>query len=134
MNTITAMILCSALASFTSPALAGDDDCGAPMSRWQPRAAILDVAKAQGWTVRKIEVDDGCYQIKGTDRQGRQIKAKLDPETLAIVKVKGREKSDNDEGHLAPKGEGKSARPPTAFPAPAPTSTGLIGKPSAAVN
>ena len=30
----------------------------------------------------------GCYEIRGTDAQGRTFKAKIDPETLKVLKMK----------------------------------------------
>jgi hypothetical protein len=66
-------------------ALADDDDCRVPMADWQPREAVQAMAEAQGWTVRRIKTDDGCYEIKGRDAQGREIEVKIDPATLAVV-------------------------------------------------
>ncbi|WP_338024995.1 PepSY domain-containing protein [Aliiroseovarius sediminis] len=70
----------------TGMAFAGDD-CRVPKADWQPREAVQAMAEKQGWTLRRIETDDGCYEIKGTDAQGREIEAKLDPATLAVVKM-----------------------------------------------
>ncbi|WP_277372292.1 PepSY domain-containing protein [Pseudomonas sp. AA-38] len=65
-----------------------DDDCDVPISLWQSREAVREMAASQGWHLRRLKIDDGCYEIKGTDAQGRAFKAKLDPQTLAIVKFK----------------------------------------------
>ncbi len=67
---------------------ADDDDCAVPMANWQPREAVQKMAESRGWAVRRIKIDDGCYEIKGRDAQGREIKVKIDPRTLAIVKMK----------------------------------------------
>ncbi|OYU38017.1 MAG: hypothetical protein CFE33_18340 [Pseudorhodobacter sp. PARRP1] len=64
-----------------------DEACTVPMADWQPRAAVQQMAEAQGWTVRRIKIDDGCYEIKATDAQGRAIEAKVDPSTLAIMEL-----------------------------------------------
>ena len=69
------------------PALAGDD-CDAPVSSWQTREAVLRMAAAQGWQVQRLKINDGCYEIRGSDAEGRSFKAKIDPQTLAIVKLK----------------------------------------------
>jgi hypothetical protein len=34
--------------------------------------------------VQRIKVDDGCYQVRGTDRNGNKIKAKYSPASLKI--------------------------------------------------
>jgi hypothetical protein len=69
-----------------SSAMAGDD-CSVPMANWQPRDAVEGMAKAQGWTVRRIKVDDGCYEIDGRDAKGRAIEVTVDPATLAIIDI-----------------------------------------------
>lgn len=65
-------------------ALAGDD-CFVPMTDWQPRDAVIRLAEENGWTVRRIKIDDGCYEIKGSDAEGRQIEVTVDPATLLVI-------------------------------------------------
>ena len=89
------MILCLALA--TTPALAGDE-CGVPVQHWQSRDAALRHATSLGWQVRSLKIDDGCYEIRGTDRNGLAFKAKVDPETLEIVKFRHRDRDDDRHG------------------------------------
>ena len=85
-------ILCLALAA--TPASA-DDDCDVPVPLWQSRDAVLQHANRQGWQVQRLKIDDGCYEIRGRDAQGRAFKARLDPQTLRVVKMKLR--NDNHE-------------------------------------
>jgi hypothetical protein len=99
-------------------ALAEDDDCNVPMADWQPREAVQKMAEARGWTVRRIKTDDGCYEIKGRDENGREIEAKVDPRSLAIVDIEG-EDDDEDEGQ----GAGRNAAPAGTV---APPSNGLF--------
>lgn len=77
-----------------------DDDCRVPMADWQPREAVQAMAEAQGWTVRRIKTDDGCYEIKGRDATGREIEVKVDPATLAVVEF---EYEDDEDEHRRPK-------------------------------
>lgn len=79
--------LAAALAA--APALASDD-CDAPVERWQSREAVRQMAARRGWQVQRLKIDDGCYEIRGTDAQGRSFKAKIDPETLQVLKLKQR--------------------------------------------
>jgi hypothetical protein len=78
-------------------AVAVDDDCRVPMADWQPREAVQQMADAQGWTVRRIKTDDGCYEIKGFDASGREIEVKVDPATLAIVEFEYEDDDDDDD-------------------------------------
>jgi hypothetical protein len=83
------------LAALPAGAALADDDCFVPMANWQPREAVSQFAIAQGWDVRRIRIDDGCYEIDGRDAQGRPIEVKLHPGTLQIVEF---EFEDDDHG------------------------------------
>lgn len=80
----TLTILACLAALPLGPAVAGDD-CFVPMADWQPREAAARFAADQGWTARRIRIDDGCYEIVGRDAEGRPIEVKLHPGTLQIV-------------------------------------------------
>ncbi len=95
MNRITTRLVLT-LALIASPALAGDD-CAVPMTDWQPREAVVKLAAEQGWVLRRIRIDDGCYEVIGHDAQGREIEVKLDPATLAVVEMEF--EGDHDERH-----------------------------------
>ena len=82
----TLTILAFLLALPAGVALA-DDDCFVPMAEWQPREAAAAFAAQQGWTVRRIKIDDGCYEIDGIDAEGRAIEAKLNPGNLQIIEL-----------------------------------------------
>jgi|TARA_B110000503_G_scaffold25261_1_gene39880 hypothetical protein len=64
-----------------------DGRCDVPISNWQPRNVVLEFAESNGWTVRRIKTEDGCYAIVGTDAGGNQIEVYIDPATLAIVEL-----------------------------------------------
>lgn len=71
------------------------DDCAAPLNAWKPRDAVRSMAQQKGWQIDKLRIDDGCYEIKGRDVEGRRFKAKLDPVTLDVVRMK---REDDDHG------------------------------------
>ncbi len=101
-----------------------DGDCDAPVSRWQSREAVRQMAAQQGWDVQRLKIDDGCYEVYGKDAQGRSFKAKVDPETLRVVKIKRRD-HDRD-GDRARNHRTDRAAPPAsdgAAPVPAPASS-----------
>ena len=80
------MIAAAALLALAG-AVAADDDCNVPMDQWQPREAVVQLAAKEGWQVQRIKVDDGCYEVRGTDPEGHRIKVKLDPGTLERVQM-----------------------------------------------
>ena len=92
-RTMTRLVL--ALALIANPALA-DEDCAVSMTDWQPREAVVKFAAEQGWTLRRIRIDDGCYEVIGRDAAGRAIEVKLDPATLAVVEMEFEDDRDDD--------------------------------------
>jgi hypothetical protein len=124
---LIAAILLGALAP--GMAVADDDDCSVPMAQWQPREAVEQMAKARGWTVGRIKIDDGCYEIRGQDESGRAIEAKVDPASLTVIRVKQRrQERGGDHEDRESRRRGGEQRTPGAGPAPtvAPPSNGLF--------
>ncbi len=60
--------------------------CNVPMADWQPRDALQEKVRAQGWTISRIKTDDGCYKVYGTNEKGQSVKAKFNPGTLEKMK------------------------------------------------
>jgi hypothetical protein len=75
------------LAVFPAGAAWADDDCFVPMADWQPRDAVARLAKENGWSVLGINIDDGCYEIDGSDAEGRRIEVTVHPATLQVIKL-----------------------------------------------
>ena len=72
-----------------------DDDCFVPMADWQPREAVARLAAEKGWKVRRIKIDDGCYEIIGRDAKGHRIEVTIQPATLEVMAI---EYADDDDG------------------------------------
>lgn len=95
-----------------APFVWAGNDCDAPLNRWQTREAVRQMAEAQGWKIERLKIDDGCYEIRGQDALGRHFKAKIDPETLKVLKIKQREHPREKERELdAHDAERHSRRP-----------------------
>ena len=71
----------------SSGAAAADTPCQAPVQNWLPRDTLRQQLEQQGWQVQRIKVDDGCYEVRGTDRLGNRVKAKYTPATLRMRKL-----------------------------------------------
>lgn len=90
-----ALTILTFLALVPVGAALADDDCLAPMADWQPREAVARLAAENGWTVRRIKIDDGCYEIKGSDAEGRRIEVKVHPATLQVIDVEYEDGDDD---------------------------------------
>ena len=119
-------LLALSLGMAAVPTWAGDD-CDAPVNRWQSREAVRQMAASQGWQIQRLKIDDGCYEIRGTDAQGQAFKAKIDPETLKVLKMKQdrhrRVRDGNHEGEGAVRQNQPQSPDSAAPPSPAPTPT-----------
>lgn len=82
-----ALTILAFLAMLPAASALAEDDCLVPMAEWQPREAVAELAARQGWTVRRIRIDDGCYEIDGRDAEGRALEVKVNPGTLEIVRI-----------------------------------------------
>ncbi|GLQ07997.1 hypothetical protein GCM10007924_32190 [Sneathiella chinensis] len=71
-----------------STAYASDDKCSVPLSEWQPREALQQKLEKDGWTVKRIKTDDGCYEAYAIDEKGRRVEVYFNPKTFDMVKMK----------------------------------------------
>ncbi|MCD2183846.1 PepSY domain-containing protein [Rhizobium sp. GN54] len=75
-----------------SMAHADDDDRRCPnvqLNKWMSEGQLQARVAELGVAVREIEIDDGCYEIKGHNRDGRHIEVRLHPETGEQLFVDG---------------------------------------------
>jgi hypothetical protein len=76
----------------TTVALAGNalaaQKCNVPMADWQPREALQLKLEGDGWKVRSIKSEDGCYEAYALDDTGEKVEAYFDPKSFAMVDMK----------------------------------------------
>jgi hypothetical protein len=70
----------------TSAAVAhGGFQCNEPTKEWKLREELENKLKAEGWEVRKIKIDQGCYEVYGFDGKGQRREAYFNPKTFDLV-------------------------------------------------
>lgn len=84
LTTLASAVLTGLLISGTALA---DNDCTDPVADWQPREVLRQQLEQHDWTIQRIKVDDGCYEVKGVDKKGNKFKAKYAPASLRIQKL-----------------------------------------------
>jgi hypothetical protein len=73
-------------AAIATPAVAtGKMTCNAPQKSWKSMGALETKLKKDGWEVRKAKVDGGCYEVYGTDPQGRRVEAYFHPVSFKML-------------------------------------------------
>ncbi len=86
MNKLHRIILSIVLGLVGHAAMAhGDFKCTEPSKEWQPKEELADKLKADGWDVRKVKIDNGCYEVYGFDGKGKRREAYFNPKTLELV-------------------------------------------------
>lgn len=59
-----------------------------PQETWQPQSKLQELLTSKGWTVRRIKIDGGCYEVYALDEQGQRVEAYFHPGTLERVPTK----------------------------------------------
>ncbi|MEQ8817178.1 MAG: PepSY domain-containing protein [Thalassobaculum sp.] len=65
--------------------------CPADAGQRQPESALRQKLEAEGWQIRRVKIEHGCYEIYAIDAQGHRRERNFDPVTLAPV---GSDKDD----------------------------------------
>jgi len=79
---ITAIII---TCFYAIPALATESKCpSGEESKWMPKDDIKKALTAQGYEVRKIEEEDGCYEAYAL-KDGKKFEIYINPTTGAVV-------------------------------------------------
>lgn len=85
------LLIAAGIAAFATPALAsGKMTCTSDRVQWKSQAELTQAITAQGWQVRKTEVDGGCYEVYGTTPEGDRVEAYFHPVTLEKLLVSRR--------------------------------------------
>ncbi len=90
--TFASMAILASLAFAPNMAAASDDDvrCGqTSQSQWRTMDDARAAAEALGYkNIRKMEMEDGCYEAYAFDKDNRRVEIYMDPVSLKIVRVK----------------------------------------------
>lgn len=58
-----------------------------PKAEWQDKDLLEKKLIAAGWQVRRIKVDEQCYEVYGVDDKGQRVEAYFHPKTLEPAKA-----------------------------------------------
>ncbi|MEQ9606165.1 MAG: PepSY domain-containing protein [Kiloniellaceae bacterium] len=83
---MSAAIAAAFAATLAASAAQASDKCAVPQAEWQPKEALQQKLEGDGWKIKKIKIDDGCYEVYGTDAQGKRMEVYFDPKSFAVVK------------------------------------------------
>ena len=85
-----AFMACLALAALPAAATGLATCDSGPKAGWQPSEKLEKMLTDQGWKVRRIKEDGGCYEVYAVDDKGQRVEAYFHPVTLVPVPTKAR--------------------------------------------
>ena len=87
MNTILRHIAAIALAACATSAFAhGKVQCKEyPKAEWRPHTELEQKLIKEGWTIRRMEKTETCYDVYAKTPDGKRVEAFFDPKTLERV-------------------------------------------------
>jgi hypothetical protein len=90
---LTAATLSLALA-ISAGAARADVKCNVLPADMQSWESLVQLAQDFGWSISKLQVDDGCYELHVIDQGGNTLKMTVDPATLEVIDGKVRRWAD----------------------------------------
>ena len=56
-----------------------------PKDQWKPQADLERKLIDMGWKIRRVKIENGCYEVYGTDERGGKVEVFFHPKTLDRV-------------------------------------------------
>ncbi len=86
------LVISSMVLVFGTPAFAseGDESCGNTSGEWMSKDAVKAKTAEQGYEVRRIKREDGCYEAYAITKDGARVELYINPVTGVIVKTKNK--------------------------------------------
>lgn len=85
MNSIR-VVFVALITALAASSVAASDLCTVPQADRQPVEALQQKLEGEGWQIKKIKLDDGCYEVYAITTNGERIEAYFDPQTFDMVK------------------------------------------------
>jgi hypothetical protein len=79
--------LAAALALSAPAAATGVIKCNTGKAKWKTPAQLTAKLVKEGWQVRKVKPDGGCYEAYGTTPKGERVEAYFHPVTLETLYI-----------------------------------------------
>ena len=87
MNRIVALTALSLAVALPGAAWAGANCKAHPKAEWMKQSDAQAKIVADGYAISKFKVDGNCYEIYGTNKDGKKVEIYYDTKTLDVVKM-----------------------------------------------
>lgn len=54
--------------------------------KWMPEADFKKKLTDEGYAIKKFKIDDNCYEIYGTNKEGKKVEIYFNPVDASVVK------------------------------------------------
>ena len=78
----TSVIAFAVSSTIAGSAFAASGCSSAPSAQWQSKATLESQLSAKGMKVRKIKVENGCYEVYAMDKSGKRQNLAFNAQTL----------------------------------------------------
>jgi hypothetical protein len=98
MKLILSTLALAAMLLFSSAAFAtGLATCDSgPEENWKSQTELEQMLTEKGWTVRRVKVDGGCYEVYAIDASGEKVEAYFDPLTLEPIPLDSETEAEHE--------------------------------------
>ena len=79
------LAIAAVLAALPVTAALAGEKCDGPAPQRQSFEAFMQVMGDYEWTIKKMRVTDGCYDLRVRDSSGNTLNVMIDPATLQVV-------------------------------------------------
>jgi len=77
-----------ALLLISGNALAKKNCTDEPQSKWMTQEAFKKMAEENGYKIKKFKETGSCYEIYGTNKEGKKVEVYFNPVDGSVVKAK----------------------------------------------
>jgi hypothetical protein len=56
-----------------------------PKEEWKSQAELERKLKNEGWTISRVKIENGCYEVYGKNATGKKMETFFHPKTFEIV-------------------------------------------------
>lgn len=81
-------LLVALLMSLSVAAYAKKDCTDQPKDKWMSEADFKKKVEADGYKIRKFKQPGSCYEIYGTNKEGKEVEIYFNPVDASVVKSK----------------------------------------------
>ncbi len=81
------LVLIAAMMAMSAGAAYAKKDCTSePKDKWMTEEAFKKMVTEQGYTIKKFKTPGTCYEIYGTNKEGKKVEIYFNPVTGEKVK------------------------------------------------